>query len=364
MRLLHCGDIHLDSRFTSYLSEEKAAERRGELMQAFKSMLKLGSQKKGDGVIIAGDLFDSDNSSRFTRDIVLSEIRQHSEMTFFYLRGNHDKGFETGELPENLCLFGDEWTKYAFKTRGRRIVIAGAEAGKRGVTQLARELKLKQNDINVVVLHGQTRDYEGGNDLQTIPLSLLKDKNIDYLALGHIHEYSKEKLDSRGSYCYCGCLEGRGFDECGAKGAVLLDIDEIKGQIESSFIPMSMRIYYDCQVDITGLSVQTEFEEEIKHSFDKAGAREEDLVKLSLVGEADSSFAINKEYLERVYENRFYYFKIKDMTRVARSDNTLGEASLGGEFLRLLNNREDLTQEQKSRVARLGLGLLSGENIF
>ena len=201
MRLLHCGDIHLDSRFTSYLSEEKAAERRGELMQAFKSMLKLGSQKKVDGVIIAGDLFDSDNSSRFTRDIVLSEIRQHSEMTFFYLRGNHDKGFETGELPENLCLFGDEWTKYAFKTRGRRIVIAGAEAGKRGVTQLARELKLKQNDINVVVLHGQTRDYEGGNDLQTIPLSLLKDKNIDSVGIAPVDTY-----DSLKKFCKIKCL--------------------------------------------------------------------------------------------------------------------------------------------------------------
>ena len=51
-------------------------------------------------------------------------------------------------------------------------------------------------------------------------------KNIDYLALGHIHKYKQAELDQRGVYCYSGCLEGRGFDECGEKGFVLLDIDE------------------------------------------------------------------------------------------------------------------------------------------
>ena len=34
-----------------------------------------------------------------------------------------------------------------------------------------------------------------------------------------------DKMDSRGIYCYPGCLEGRGFDECEQKGFVVLDID-------------------------------------------------------------------------------------------------------------------------------------------
>ena len=53
----------------------------------------------------------------------------------------------------------------------------------------------------------------------------LKNKNIDYLALGHIHGYKEAPLDGRGKYCYPGCLEGRGFDECGKKGFVLLNIE-------------------------------------------------------------------------------------------------------------------------------------------
>jgi exonuclease SbcD len=49
---------------------------------------------------------------------------------------------------------------------------------------------------------------------EVISLKELKNKAIDYLALGHIHSYKMEQLDSRGVYCYPGCLEGRGFDEC------------------------------------------------------------------------------------------------------------------------------------------------------
>lgn len=364
MRLLHCGDIHLDSRFVSYLPEDKAAQRRSELVQAFKDLLKLGIEQKVDGIIIAGDLFDSDNSSKLTRDMVLSEIRRHSNMTFFYLRGNHDKGFDTEAIPENLCLFGEEWTRYAFNTRGRRIVIAGAEPGRRGISKLVQELKLKTDDINLVLLHGQIREYEDANDSQNIPLSLLRDRGIDYLALGHVHVYTKERLDNRGVYCYCGCLEGRGFDECGPKGAVLLNINEMSGQVESSFIPLSIRVYYECQIDVTGLTNQLELEELLNSRLTELGAVEKDLIKISLIGESAASFAVNEEYLDRVYNDRFYYCRIKDMTRAAVPVRQLGEASLSGEFLRLLDTRGDLSSEQKARVAKLGLGLLKGEEVL
>ncbi len=83
-------------------------------------------------------------------------------------------------------------------------------------------LSLKENKINIVMLHGQESEYEGKNDAEIINLRALKDRYIDYLALGHIHEYKVAALDQRGQYCYSGCLEGRGLNECGEKGIVLL----------------------------------------------------------------------------------------------------------------------------------------------
>lgn len=51
----------------------------------------------------------------------------------------------------------------------------------------------------------------------------LRGRGIDYLALGHVHSFRQEKLDEQGIWCYSGCLEGRGFDECGTKGYVMLE---------------------------------------------------------------------------------------------------------------------------------------------
>lgn len=92
------------------------------------------------------------------------------------------------------------------------------------------ELNPDPTRVNIVVLHGQVAEYKPKNDAPEISLPKLTNKNIDYIALGHIHDFKIEKLDSRCSWCYSGCLEGRGFDECGKKGFVLLDIKNNKVQ--------------------------------------------------------------------------------------------------------------------------------------
>ena len=97
-------------------------------------------------------------------------------------------------------------------------------------------LELNREDFNIVMLHGQD-SVRPGEELIALPL--LRNKSIRYLALGHIHSYKCEKLDLDGRYCYCGCLEGRGFDECGEKGFVLLDING--DRLSSEFIPFAYR---------------------------------------------------------------------------------------------------------------------------
>ena len=91
--------------------------------------------------------------------------------------------------------------------------------------------------FNIVVLHGQIASVSG---VDQVNLKRLQGENIDYLALGHIHSHSAEKLDSAGYYCYPGCLEGRGFDECGEKGFILLDITN--GRLTALARQKSLRI--------------------------------------------------------------------------------------------------------------------------
>ena len=75
-------------------------------------------------------------------------------------------------------------------------------------------------------LSAMTEDKAG----ELVSLPRLQNKNIDYLALGHLHDYRFERLDSRGHYCYSGALEGRGFDELGPKGFVVVSFNNGRGE--------------------------------------------------------------------------------------------------------------------------------------
>ena len=61
MRFIHCADLHLDSKMTSNLSREQAKERKMEILRTYSRMIDYAKENKIDGIIIAGDLFDTRN---------------------------------------------------------------------------------------------------------------------------------------------------------------------------------------------------------------------------------------------------------------------------------------------------------------
>lgn len=111
VRLIHTADLHLDSAFSSRFSKEEAEERRRNLLIAWNKLLQYGIERRVQAILISGDLFDSPVVSRSTMEIFLSSIRKNPEISFFYLRGNHDtkNTFRfRDDLPKNLFLFSKE----------------------------------------------------------------------------------------------------------------------------------------------------------------------------------------------------------------------------------------------------------------
>jgi len=248
MRIIHCADLHLDSGMETNLSKEQASERKQELLATFAGMIDYAGENGVKVIIIAGDLFDTANTEqKRIKSRVLDLIKSAADIDFIYLQGNHDRSdyFATVEdRPANLKMFGKEWSSFVYGN----IVITGCELSKNTRSSVYDELILREADTNIVVLHGQESQYDGKNDAEIINLRKLANRYIDYLALGHIHQYKCEKLDGRGIYCYSGCLEGRGFDECGDKGFVLLDVEE--GVVNHRFIAFSKRNCHEVRVDI------------------------------------------------------------------------------------------------------------------
>ena len=127
VRLIHTADLHLDSAFSSRFSKEEAEERRRNLLIAWNKLLQYGIERKVQAILISGDLFDSPVVSRSTMEIFLSSIRKNPEISFFYLRGNHDtkNTFRfRDDLPKNLFLFSKEGKKYRLK---EKLVLLGQE---------------------------------------------------------------------------------------------------------------------------------------------------------------------------------------------------------------------------------------------
>lgn len=137
----------------------------------------------------------------------------------------------------------------------------------------------------------------------------MRNRGIDYLALGHVHEYSSDRLDARGVYCYPGCLEGRGFDEAGEHGFVILDIDEVTGKSDTYFVPFARRNVYVAQVDVTGCANTFEIEQCVRKFLAASGYAKESLVKIELTGTLDVECEKNTEYLCKQFESGFLHLR-------------------------------------------------------
>ena len=355
MKLIHCSDIHLDSPMESNLTALQARERNGEICRSFARMVEYAKANEVSHILICGDLFDTSRVSATTAQFISDTMASAEALTFLYLKGNHDDSaaaLADSALPENVLTFGEDWRYYSFG----ELTVAGIELTDNNCHSLYDSLQLDSDRRNIVMLHGQTAGHSGE---ELVSLPDLRSKHIDYLALGHIHSYTSDKLDSRGTWAYCGCLDGRGYDECGEKGFVLLETTD--HGITHRFVPFASRTLHDLTADITGLTTAPEFLAALRTAAE--GIPPRDLVKFTLTGSYTPDTHKDLPFLYTMLSDRFYSMKIKDCSRLQLDAASYeNDISLKGEFIRTVL-ASDLPQEDKDRIICAGLEALRGEEI-
>lgn len=353
MKLIHCADFHLDSPMESNLPPEKAKERRAELRSVFSRMVDFAVKEEVSVILIAGDLFDRDRVTKSTRQYVLDTIAAHPAIRFFYLSGNHDRSVlpeDPESLPRNLYTFADGWTTYPLE---ENISVIGSEAPD------ADTFSVSPDRFNILLLHGQVRTGSGTAKEGIIRLGKLKGSHVDYVAMGHVHEYREYRIDARTVACYCGCPEGRGFDECGTRGIVLLEVRD--GKETHRLIPFAKRTMHCISCDLTGLLSQTELEERVSALTE--GIPPQDAVKVVLCGSCPPDFVKDPEHLQSLLSERFYFSLVRDESRLLIDPAQYrNDISLKGEFVRTVLS-SSLSEEEKERVLSCGLRALRGEEV-
>ena len=359
MRIIHCADLHLDSKLEANLTKEQAKLRKGEILNTFVRLADYAEEAGVSAVLICGDLFDRNNISATARNTVKNVFNSHPGIRFYYLKGNHDDDnfFEGGEMiPQNVRLFDSDWTSYS--EADGAVVITGAELGGENSGRLYNSLLLDGENFNIVMLHGQEAGTVSTkkDKAELVNIKALKNKNIDYLALGHIHSHKEERLDARGTYCYSGCLEGRGFDECGEKGFVLLDIDTVNQTMTYDLIPFAQRRLYAVEVDISTCATSEDVISEINNNIVRQNCMDTDMIKIILTGNQDISAERDDAYILAVFRERFFFAKLEDAThpKVDYGDYRL-DRSLKGEFVRCVLDDPDIPEDDKPYVIKYGI---------
>lgn len=346
MKFIHVADVHLGSvlkRFSSLLSNE----RNGEIVAAFLKTVDYARKNDIKTVVIAGDLFDSNVPLSQDKEVFHSAVKSNPDMTFLYLRGNHDNVADLS-LP-NLLTFEDSVKSYEIDGA----IFSGVEINDDNYSTFYDEIDFDAKKKNVLILHGEASNAAG---LDKIDLSRLKGKGIDYLALGHIHSYYEGKIDDKGVYVNPGCLEGRGFDEKGEKGFVVVD----SADFSHEFIVNSLRVVKELEVDVSETKNVYEALDLARKAIDPPS---KDVIRIILKGGVKYPSDVRKTLYDSL-KNECFYLEVKDETyQAVKVEDYLNDLSLKGEFIRVALSDESLSEEDKRRIVALGLNLLDGRKI-
>ena len=360
MRLLHAADLHLDSPFRG-LTAEKALQRRRESRAVLDAMAALAKDRAVDAVLLSGDLFDGGAVYRETLEH-LSRTLGAMACPVFIAPGNHDpyhsrSPYRQVDWPDNVHLFADPHITYFELPEHNCVIYGAAFIDQRRIDHVLQGFTAPAEDrLQIMCLHADLGEGPYGPvSPEEIALS-----GLDYLALGHVHQCSGLQKAGSTFYAYPGCPEGRGFDELGEKGVLLIEAE--RGRVEAEFIPLCRRRYTIVTADVTGRDPRTAAEEVLQE------IPQEDLVRLVFTGETGEQ-GVDLEAVRTAFLLRFFHFEVRDETRVGEALwSRAGEDSLRGLFLADLHSRYEKAADQAERekiamAARFGLAAMDGRDM-
>lgn len=355
MKILHCADIHLGAKIESGLPAAKSEIRRMEVREAFDKMIGYARSNGIKIILISGDAFDSERPLKKDKEFFYQAVKRNPDITFYYLRGNHDDLETYTETIDNLKTFGEETVTY----EDGFIDIMGIELTDKNALSFYSTVTFRRDRFNILMLHGQLSDAEGSIN---IPLKKLADKNLNYLALGHIHSFDKGEY-SGFTYAYPGCLEGRGFDETGEKGFIVLDIPDPSGEVKdftgyefsAEFVVNSVRVIKEAYIDVTGADGVYEISDAARSALASDGYDKDDILRIYLTGFTKVYDGSVCKEVENLLKNDYFYVNVKDKRRLKIDYKSyVSDPGVVGEFIRRVYS-SDLTDDEKAEVAETGL---------
>ncbi|MFP6593391.1 MAG: DNA repair exonuclease [Dehalococcoidia bacterium] len=299
-RFVHAADLHIDSPFKGLLKYElRIAQRLKEAtFEAYENLIDLCIAQNVNFLVIAGDVYDGADRSvqaqmRFRGG--LDRLHEHGIQSFV-VHGNHDPldgRLSRIRMPESAHTFGPEpeWVSASIAgTSVAQIPIAQIQGISYPTQEVHDNLALQfappsDGLFSIGLLHCNVGGIAEHDNYAPCTIEDLSGTGIDYWALGHVH--TRQTLKSANPMiAYPGNLQGRHPNESGARGALIVDVDET-GRPTSTFAPLDVVRWELLSVSIDGLSDLDALLDAAHVSIDEERVRagERDLVcRISLIG--------------------------------------------------------------------------------
>ncbi len=359
IKILHIADVHFDAAFSGMPITESEKCRAG-LRSAFAAAV-LSAKNRGVRLfLISGDLFDGERLTPATEEFIIGQTERYPECYFFISPGNHDpyndaSPYKRLRFPENVHVF-----------RGReRVELAelGVDVYGYGFSDKRTEEcpisgfgALREDRVNILVCHGDT----SGGDYGPISKADIAASGFDYIALGHIHTASGVLCENGVHYAYPGCIQGRGMDETGVKGALFGTVG--KGKADLELLPLSRRRYEIVNMEVKDGESRKELLERLAPMLIKMDG--DTRVRVVLTGETAEPLLIDADTIKE-NTGTLAEVELRDKTVLAVSMAALeAENTLRGVFAKrmLAAAQTDDTEERETALLayKLGLEALSG----
>ena len=367
LKIIHTGDIHLDSPFSG-LDERRAETRKTELRGTFSSLMTCVRMNNVDILLIAGDMFDRGFVTRETLAIVMREFSRVPSCRIIISPGNHDpytpdSVWAKVRFPDNVYIFSEEAFS-CFEFPEINCDVYGYAFT--GESMTSSPVARTEDNGRIRLLCAHAHLDAPASVYAPVTSSQILISHFDYAALGHVHNPPELSRTERCTYGYCGCLEGRGFDEIGVKGAYYIEIND-DGSRSVRKLSFARRHYESIEVNVTGAVSVPDVQDRIRAAIREHKYNDEVLLRATLTGELPPSMVISPSIVANGIDGVFA-LEVRDNTTPAIDTDYLAtDPTIRGAFFRALSpslsDPDPKKRHTALRALRYGLAAMSGESI-
>ncbi len=260
-RFVHAADIHLDSPLRSLALRDPAlADLIGNATRrAFVRVIDLCLDEQVDALLLAGDLYDGDQTSMKTARFLAEQLRRLHEagIRVFVIRGNHDALSRITKeltLPDTVKLFGGRAEAITIERDCGRFPVAihGLSFAQPHAPEslLVKYRPPIEGAVNIGLMHTSLAGAPGHDLYAPCSLADLQGTGFRYWALGHVHK--RAVVEGGCAVVMPGMPQGRDINEAGAKSVSLVTIgDDRSIRIEERVTSIAQ--FERVAVDATGI---------------------------------------------------------------------------------------------------------------